>query len=70
VGTGKPTYLFANIDPDNAAAHLLTAAELYLDSRDGMVSVSSLPADLQHRRIARIPPAPWAMGSPSIAVRA
>jgi predicted metal-binding protein len=58
VGTGKPTYLFAEIDPTTGAADLLTAAELYLDSWDGMVSASRLPPDLQPRRIARIPPAP------------
>jgi predicted metal-binding protein len=57
VGAGKPTYLFANIDPDSCAADLLTAAELYLDSKDGMVSACSLSVDLRRCRIARIPPA-------------
>jgi len=57
VGTGKPTYLFANINPMTCVHELLTAAELYLDSKDGMVSASSLPSDLKSRRIARIPPA-------------
>ncbi|MFQ4136842.1 DUF1636 domain-containing protein [Nodosilinea sp. PGN35] len=58
VGTGKPTYLFANLDATTCAADLLTAAELYLDSKDGMVSAYTLPAELQSHRIARIPPAP------------
>lgn len=57
VGTGKPTYLFADLDPSACAADLLTAAELYLDSEDGMVSAYKLPNELQPRRIARIPPA-------------
>ena len=58
VGTGKPTYLFADLDPTTCAADLLTAAELYLDSNNGMVSAYKLPPELQPRRIARIPPAP------------
>ncbi|PSN06732.1 hypothetical protein C7293_30815 [filamentous cyanobacterium CCT1] len=58
VGTGKPTYLFTGLDPATCAADLLTAAELYLDSEDGMVSAYKLPPDLQPRRAARIPPAP------------
>ncbi|MEA5451750.1 DUF1636 domain-containing protein [Leptolyngbya sp. CCNP1308] len=58
VGTGKPTYLFADLDPTTCAADLLTAAELYLDSKDGMVSANRLPKELQSHRIARIPPAP------------
>ncbi|MGF1519734.1 MAG: hypothetical protein ACFCVB_18300 [Nodosilinea sp.] len=37
---------------------MLTAAELYLDSKDGMVSAYCLPSDLQPRRIARISPDP------------
>ncbi len=57
VGTGKPTYLFANLDPTTCAADLLTAAELYLDSEDGMVSAYKLPKDIKGRQIARIPPA-------------
>ena len=57
VGTHKPTYLFGDL-PLECAADLLTAAELYLDSADGMVSASKLPAKLRPRRIARIPPAP------------
>ncbi|TVQ12814.1 MAG: DUF1636 domain-containing protein [Leptolyngbya sp. DLM2.Bin27] len=57
VGTGKPTYLFADLDPTTCAAHLLTAAELYLDSKDGMVSAYKLPKELQPCRVARIPPA-------------
>lgn len=58
VGTGKPTYLFADLDPATCAADLLTAAELYLDSKDGMVPCFKLPDELQPRRMARIPPAP------------
>jgi predicted metal-binding protein len=58
VGTHKPTYLFADLDPSTCAADLLTASELYLDSKDGMVSASKLPTDLQPCRIARIPPVP------------
>lgn len=58
VGTGKPTYLFADLDPATCAADLLTAAELYLDSEDGMVPCFKLPEELQPRRMARIPPAP------------
>jgi predicted metal-binding protein len=62
VGTGKPTYLFADLDPTTSAADLLTAADLYLDSNDGMVSAYWLPSELQSRRIARIPPAPFGQG--------
>ncbi|MBE9156999.1 DUF1636 domain-containing protein [Nodosilinea sp. LEGE 06152] len=58
VGTGKPTYLFTGLDPATCAADLLTAAELYLDSDDGMVPAFKLPKDLQSHRTARIPPAP------------
>lgn len=58
VGTGKPTYLFTDLDPATCAADLLTAAELYLDSDDGMVPCFKLPDELQPRRTARIPPAP------------
>jgi predicted metal-binding protein len=58
VGTHKPTYLFANLNPATCAADLLTASELYLDSKDGMVSAYKLPASLQPCRIARIPPVP------------
>ncbi|MEL6401992.1 MAG: DUF1636 family protein [Cyanobacteria bacterium J06626_4] len=58
VGTGKPTYLFGDLDPTACAADLLTASELYLDSADGMVPAYKLPAQLRPRRIARIPPAP------------
>ena len=58
VGTGKPTYLFTDLDPTNCAADLLTTAELYLDSQDGMVSAYKLPDDLQSHRTARVPPAP------------
>lgn len=58
VGTGKPTYLFTHLDPITCAADLLTAAELYLDSTDGMVPAFKLPPDLQPCRTARIPPAP------------
>ncbi|MBD1918267.1 MULTISPECIES: DUF1636 domain-containing protein [Cyanophyceae] len=58
VGTGKPTYLFADLDPATCAADLLTAAELYLDHKDGMVPCFKLPDELQSRRMARIPPAP------------
>ena len=58
VGTGKPTYLFADLDPATCADDLLTAAELYLDSEDGMVPCFKLPDELQSRRMARIPPAP------------
>jgi predicted metal-binding protein len=57
VGTGKPTYLFTDLDPTTCAADLLTAAELYLDSKDGMVPRFKLPDDLQSHRTARIPPA-------------
>lgn len=57
VGTGKYTCLFANIDPVTSADNLLSAAELYVDSMDGMVSAYRLPSDLQLCRIARIPPA-------------
>lgn len=57
VGVGKPTYLFADLDPTTCAADLLTASELYLDSQDGMVSLSKLPKALQSCRIARIPSA-------------
>jgi predicted metal-binding protein len=58
VGTGKPTYLFTDLDPTTCANDLLTAAELYLDSKDGMVSAYKLPDALQPHRMARIPPAP------------
>ncbi len=58
VGTDKPTYLFADLDPTSCATDLLTASELYLDSKDSMVSASKLPKALQSCRIARIPPAP------------
>jgi predicted metal-binding protein len=58
VGTRKPTYLFADLDPATCAADLLAAAELYLDSKDGMVSAYTLPKELQPCRIARIPSAP------------
>jgi len=57
VGTGKPTYLFGDLPPDSAA-DLLSVAELYLDSNDGMVPAYQLPASLRSRRIARIPAAP------------
>ena len=57
VGTGKPTYLFTDLDPTTCAADLLTAAALYLDSKDGMVPLFKLPDDLQSHRTARIPPA-------------
>jgi predicted metal-binding protein len=57
VGTGKPTYLFTDLDPATCAADLLTAAELYLDSDDGMVPCFKLPDELQSHRTARIPPA-------------
>ncbi|MEA5466684.1 DUF1636 domain-containing protein [Leptothoe sp. PORK10 BA2] len=62
VGTGKPTYLFADLDPTTCAADLLTAAELYLDSKDGMVPCFKLPDELQSHRTARIPPAPFGQG--------
>ncbi len=58
VGSGKPTYLFTDLDPTTCAADLLTAAELYLDSDDGMVPLFKLPDELQSHRTARIPPAP------------
>lgn len=58
VGTGKPTYLFGDLDPEHSAADLLTASELYLDSEDGMVPAFKLPSKLRPCRIARIPPAP------------
>ncbi|MEB3336208.1 MAG: DUF1636 family protein [Leptolyngbyaceae bacterium] len=58
VGTHKPTYLFADLNPSTCAADLLIAGELYLDSANGMVSAYKLPTDLQPCRIARIPPAP------------
>ncbi|MFH7243790.1 MAG: DUF1636 domain-containing protein [Spirulina sp.] len=57
VGMGKPSFLFADLDPATCAADLLIAAELYLDSQDGMVPAFKLPPDLQPCRIARIPPA-------------
>jgi predicted metal-binding protein len=58
VGTHKPTYLFGDLNLQNSAADLLTAAELYLDSEDGMVSAHTLPTGLRSCRLARIPPAP------------
>jgi predicted metal-binding protein len=58
VGTHKPTYLFGDLNPSTCAADLLTASELYLDCKDGMVSAYKLPASLQPHRIARIPSAP------------
>ena len=58
VGTGKPTFLFGDLDPATCAADLLTASELYLDSEDGMVPAYKLPVKLRPCRIARIPPAP------------
>lgn len=64
VGPGKPTYLFAGLDPTTCAADLFAAAALYLDSKDGMVSASTLPQELQPCRIARIPPAPLCPPSP------
>jgi len=58
VGTHKPTYLFADLNPPTCAADLLATSELYLDSKDGMVPAFKLPTALQPCRIARIPPAP------------
>lgn len=59
VSTGKPSFLFADLNPVTCAADLLTAAELYLDSQNGMVPCFKLPQALQPRRLARIPPAPY-----------
>ena len=58
VATGKPAYLFVGLSDTDSAADLLTAAELYLDSDNGMVPANQLPAKLRPCRIARIPPAP------------
>jgi predicted metal-binding protein len=58
VGTHKPTYLFGDLDPINSGEDLIRAAELYLDSEDGMVPAYKLPEGLRPCRIARIPPAP------------
>ncbi|QHU98690.1 hypothetical protein BWK47_00095 [Synechocystis sp. CACIAM 05] len=58
VGTHKPTYLFGDLDPINSGEDLISAAELYLDSKDGMVPAYKLPEGLRSCRIARIPPAP------------
>ncbi|MGG6293904.1 DUF1636 domain-containing protein [Leptolyngbya sp. AN02str] len=58
VGTHKPSYLFGDLSPVDHATDLLTAAELYLDCKDGMVPAFKLPESLQPHRIARIPPAP------------
>ena len=57
-GSEKFTYLFGDLPPLECAADLLTACELYLDSKNGWVDGSCLPITLKPRRIARIPPAP------------
>ncbi|BAW97794.1 hypothetical protein NIES970_27550 (plasmid) [[Synechococcus] sp. NIES-970] len=58
VGHQKPSFLFGDLDPRTCAADLLTAAELYVDSEDGMVPLYQLPKALRPHRLARIPPAP------------
>ncbi|MBV5261873.1 DUF1636 domain-containing protein [Synechococcus moorigangaii CMS01] len=58
VGRHKASILFGDLDPVTGATDLLTAAELYIASGDGMVPLYQLPKSLRPRRVARIPPAP------------
>jgi len=57
-GTNKPTYLFADLPPQEMAPAILTLGEFYADSDNGMVPNYKLPEVLQAARVARIPPWP------------
>jgi predicted metal-binding protein len=51
----KPTFLFADLPPEDIADDLLKMCELYIDSEDGFVGRYLLSDRLQSSRIARIP---------------
>jgi predicted metal-binding protein len=53
----KPTYLFADISPEeNANTALLDFMELYIKSRKGNIAWKKFPELLQNAIVAQIPP--------------
>ncbi|MDZ8067327.1 MAG: DUF1636 family protein [Nostoc sp. DedQUE08] len=52
----KPTYVFANLLPEESPAPLLEFIQLYIKSRKGVLAWEQLPDLLQSASIAQIPP--------------
>jgi predicted metal-binding protein len=54
---GKWSYIYGDFPPDNSAAAILAAAQLYADAPDGLVPWRERPEQIKRGVIARIPPA-------------
>jgi predicted metal-binding protein len=54
---GKWSYIYGDFPPDNSAAAILAAAQLYADAPDGLVPWRERPEEIKRGVIARIPPA-------------
>jgi predicted metal-binding protein len=54
---GKWSYIYGDFPPENSAAAILAAAQLYADAPDGLIPWRERPAEIKRGVIARIPPA-------------